>query len=853
MAREYSIETCKQLEAAFDAAQLYRPMRIDHYDAGIELEYEMTPVEPGPQVTVSVLIDKFVGGGFAGQVYKVILTKLQINGDIPIEVGHLKVGNQYAMKILIPPSSGSLFFRNFLYAVGFQGPFQLQVNPTAARAGALWQKFIRAAAQVRFGDEKCVNDIHATFVDSTLGSCGEISDWVEGRTWRLEVDDHLDQLKRWKKGKPAEDSTLGSPEYRSKYTFMTEFVKLLHEVGAHEFARQYEWTTCKSQPNALKRIETNAESTRGLVAVDFRAGLTLLPFLPMSPGDFKLIGQGLARGSLVQFDRGDLDTLKTYLENSPQMREKLPNADTMLNELAHCEIVYRNSVPDVTHNGLRLLYDGKLWNRLFDSAVTGWKTRNLFDPEKETVFRNSKLKTTLFFLLGLVPFLGRFGRKLWVRADWRKHYACMLSSISYFGRAIKGKIAEKLIGWHRAGRAETAMALYNNLFRFCLHVPVSIFPAGLHRFMTDPSILKDKLYFIFIRPYKLLRHPVLREEWMREMVIQSQKKHILSDDDAQTILFQLNDPYIQKYLVALALHLLTIPVTQLVGLIIAIVHWIRNPHLTWVEASAYAVAIQGILAIVPVSPGSFTRGLITTTLAIRDQTVKEYNIALFLSYFKYIGYLAFPIQMAYHYPAMARFMAAHWATDAVHVVPVFGERGALFEHWIFCAFYNWPLTVRRRMQKISEMRANLPARLWHIPVIALLFAGVLAIVYQLYYTQTGIIPSPENKWFMSLKPYFEIAVKPFLAMLVVLLMIAGGFIARFAGGLPRIKRIFAAMICGIFTGIGFSVATFYLETTWQLEEIQLLWPTVWRVFAGAIFCTIGALITEIRTPDPDLK
>ncbi|MHC5156813.1 MAG: hypothetical protein ACYSOZ_01765, partial [Planctomycetota bacterium] len=681
MAREYSIETCKQLEAAFDAAQLHRPMRVGHYDAGIELEYEMTPVEPGSQVTVSVLIDKFVGGGFAGQVYKVILTKLQVNGDVPIEVGHLKVGNHYAMKILIPPSGGSLFFRNFLYAVGFQGPFQLQVNPTAARAGALWQKFIRAAAQVRFGDEKCVNDIHATFVDSTLGSCGEISDWVEGRTWRLEVDDHLDQLKRWKKSKPAEDSTLGSPEYRSKYTFMTEFVKLLHEVGAHEFARQYEWTTCKSQPNALKRIETNAEPAKGLIAVDFRAGLTLLPFLPMSPGDFKLIGQGLVRGSLVQFDRGNLSTLKAYLDNSPQMREKLPIADTMLNELAHCEIVYRNSVPDVTHNGLRLLYDGKLWSRLFDSAVTGWKTRNLFDPEKETVFRNSKLKTILFFLLGLIPFLGRFGRKLWARADWRKHYACMLSSISYFGRAIKGKIAEKLIGWHRAGRvdAETAMALYNNLFRFCLHVPVSIFPAGLHRFMTDPAILKNKLYFVFVRPLKLYFNAHLREEWLRDMVTQGKKKHILSDDDADTILSQVNEPYIQKYLVSLVVHLMTLPVTQIVSAIVAYIFYIKHPDMPEKEKAAAVAGILVLFQIIPISPGSFCRGLYTTILAIRDRNFKDYNIALFLSYFKYVGYLAFPIQMTYHYPAMARFMAAHWATDAVHIVPVFGERGALFE------------------------------------------------------------------------------------------------------------------------------------------------------------------------------
>ena len=61
---------------------------------------------------------------------------------------------------------------------------------------------------------------------------------------------------------------------------------------------------------------------------------------------------------------------------------------------------------------------------------------------------------------------------------------------------------------------------------------------------------------------------------------------------------------------------------------------------------------------------------------------------MFLGFFKYIGYLAFPIQMTYRYPALARFMAGHWATEAVHVVPVFGERGALLEHKIFNLFYK---------------------------------------------------------------------------------------------------------------------------------------------------------------------
>lgn len=845
MATKYSIETCKTLEKTFQETNLYRPMRISHYDAGTELEYEMTPVEPGSKAIVRFTVQKFVGGGFAGQVYKVTLDAITIDGHAVQEWMNLHEGQTYAVKILIPPSGGSLLFRNFLYAVGFQAPFQLQVNPAAARAGALWQKFIRAAAQIHFDDPQCVNDIHATFVDTTLGSCGEISDWVEGRTWRLEVDDHLDQLKHWKKGKAVDEATLGSVEYRSKYVFMTEFVKLLHELGAHEFARQYEWTTCKSQPNCLKRTETNDDPAAGLIGVDFRAGLALLPLLPMSPGDFKLIWLGLKRGSLVQFDRGNLETLEKYLANNPAIAEKLPDADQMLQELKDCETIYRNSIPDITHNHVRLLYDGTLWRQLFDSAVTGWKTRNLVDDTTEKSLRAGKIKTFLFFLLGLIPILGRVCRKIWAKPDWRKHYASILTGFGYFKRALKGRMMEKLINWHRDGRVDSdkALRLKDSIFGYCLHLPLSILPAGLHRFLTDPAILKGKLYFLFIRPFKLYFNAELREQWLRDMVQQGKKKHILSDEDAETILSQINEPYIQKYLVSLVVHLMTLPVTQVVSGIVAVIFYLKHPDMPKDERAVIVGGILVLFQVIPVSPGSFCRGLYTTIMAIRDRNFKDYNIALFLSYFKYVGYLAFPIQMTYRYPAMARFMAAHWATDAVHIVPVFGEQGALFEHWIFCIFYNWPLTVRRRMERISEIRAELKTRLWHIPLITILGAGVLALAHNFYHSHTGLAPVSDNKWF----------IKPLLWLIALTPLAAGWAVTRFAGGLGRGKRILAAALTGLLTGIICSVAAFQMEQTWNLEEIQLWVPLIWRSFALTIFCVMGALVTEIKLPDPDLK
>ena len=137
MKKDYSIEMCKALEDEYRQLGLHRPLPVKSYCAGDIVEYDASAVAPDASDKTSrirVRVEKFIGGGFAGQVYKVKI--LSIEQDI---LPGLSVGDSYAMKILIPPSSGALFFRNLLYWIGFQGPFQLQSNPAAAKAGALWQ------------------------------------------------------------------------------------------------------------------------------------------------------------------------------------------------------------------------------------------------------------------------------------------------------------------------------------------------------------------------------------------------------------------------------------------------------------------------------------------------------------------------------------------------------------------------------------------------------------------------------------------------------------------------------------------------------------------------------------------
>jgi len=792
---------------------------------------------PPKSGSVKIRIEKFIGGGFAGQVYKIRILKL----DTPEgPIAGLTENHAYALKILIPPSGFARLFRNFIYGLAFQGPFSLQVNPAAARAGALWQKFIRQGAKIRLGTEKAVVNIMATVIDSTLGSCGEISEWIEGRMWRFEVEDNLDARR---KNKGGQNEAPQSPEYLSKRSFMAGLVSLLHEMGAVELARQYEWWTCKSQPNALKRTSSDPVPDEGLVAVDFRAGLALLPFIPMCPKDFSLILKGITRGSWVQFDRGNINKLQEFVN---QNSDAFSGMQAALEELKTSENLYRESLPDISHNHIKLLYKGKLWSSIRKGNIQSWRIRNITDDKATEKLSKKVFLSIIFTFLGFIPILGRFIRKIWGRADYRLHYKQLLSSLNYLGRAIRAKRAENLIRWHRAGRVSMnrALRLAASPLRFISHFPLSFFPPGLHRFFTDRKTFLQVLDNIFARPLRLYFKQAAREEWLRNMVSQGQKNGMLTDKEAADIKAQIKEPFIQKYLKSMAVHVCTLPVTQIVSVIVAFAYLKLHPELSWQQASLSAALILGLFQVTPISPGSMVRGLYVTILVIRERNFKDYNIAFFLSFFKYIGYLAFPIQMAYRYSDLARFMAGHWATGAVHIVPIFGERGALLEHTVFDLFYNYPLTIRRRLRERQERRKGLKTRAWHIPLCV--FAGMVVItaIGWFYFLQTGHLPSLKNIWW--------------IVMWVPIL--TGVAVTVWAGGARMSKRILLSAAGGIALALCYAL----LDTTMGvfvfpsgknvLSVMQFLGQVgvsaLWKTFLFTFLAIISALFTEIRRLKP---
>ncbi len=693
----YSIETCKKLWALVEGANLIKKYRKSRYEIGDILKVDLVGVCPDVKYQAIFRIEKFVGGGFAGQVYRVKLIEADFDHQSGAE--KLEVGKCYAMKIMIPPSRFSILFRNLIYWLAYQGPFSAQVNFAAARVGVLWLRLIRRAAKIYLGSEKAIVNSYATFFDHNFNSYGEINEWVPGRTWKFEIDDKIFERKKWRKLEfIPKDGSVNAVEYLTKRKFMAKLVQMLHDMGAPELARQYEWATMKSQPNVLKRNDSNDGYYDGLTAIDFRAGLALLPFLPMSPADFRLIVQGIFRGHFVQFDRGDLNKLTQFIEKH---RDQFNDLRPVFEELQIREVEYRSSLPDISHHGFKLIFKRSLRKSVKQGLVSGWKCKELLDEEQAPKMAQSSARFILFYLLGAVPILGNFFRRLWGNRLYARHIGQIITQSGYLSRVLRAKQANALIDWYRENRVEEA-----RVFRL-IDKPVSFWmqwfflswlPPKWHRFFTDGKYAWKSIKDTVTYPIRFYRDAEFRETWLLQQVELGYAEGMLSAQEADSIRHNVKDVFIQKYLKCVAVHVATLPITQVISVIAAFYAMIRFGQ-TWSEGLLYAGAVLAAFQATPVSPGSLVRGSYVIYLMIKERDVKNYWIAALISFWHYIGYLGFPVQMVAKFPALSRLMAGRWATNIVHIIPVFGERGALLEHWVFDLFFNVPISIRRLFSK----------------------------------------------------------------------------------------------------------------------------------------------------------
>ncbi|MGQ9663425.1 MAG: hypothetical protein ACUVWX_13960 [Kiritimatiellia bacterium] len=701
----YSVELCRQIWLAVERAKLLIPHRPTRYEEGDLLRIEFLTAWPEQPGQAQLRIQKYAGSGFAGQVYRCIAENVRFSGSPPNPIP-LREGGMYAVKLFVPASRFARSFRNLLFWLGFQAPFSPQISEAACRAGVLWQKLARLAAARELGDENAVADVFATFYDPILQSFGEIREWVEGRFWRLEADTRPWLRRKWRRIRPAQTD---SPEYVAKRQFMHRLVTMLHAMGALELARQFEWWTMKSQPNILKRTGHDADPAAGLCAFDFRPGLVLLFFLPMSPGDLKLIWQALRRGLLVQFDRCEVGKMRAFVAAH---RETFAGADKLLEQWERYYLDSQRIRPDLFHHTLRLLCDPSLRRDVRRGLVQGYRAADLIDEPFAKSLSEQPIRFAIFYALGAIPVGGRLLRKIWGNRSFRQHLKLIFTQPAYLWRTLATSARTLLTEWHRNGRTgekHTRLLLRHPWLFWLERITLGLLPAALHRTLAEPAWLGQRLKAAWLFMHTFYRDSTFRQDWLTHIINQGYEEGMLSAEERDGIMRRLADPFIATYLKCLAVHFATLPVTQIVSVLLgmAIAIWTLITGGNWQLISIRFAATLVVFQVIPISPGSLCRGAYVVYRMIRDRNFKDYMIAAPLSFVKYIGYLAFPIQMAATYPALARFMAGRWATNSVRLVPVFGERGALLEHIIFDAFFNLPRIVARPLARHIKGVLNL--------------------------------------------------------------------------------------------------------------------------------------------------
>jgi hypothetical protein len=198
-------------------------------------------------------------------------------------------------------------------------------------------------------------------------------------------------------------------------------------------------------------------------------------------------------------------------------------------------------------------------------------------------------------------------------------------------------------------------------------------------------------------PYRLFFNAAARTSWVSGLVEDGVRAGTLPESEAARIRAETRDPYVQVYLKCLAVHLCLLPSTPIITIAGG---WLYAAArgLTFPEGMARVGLALAFFCVAPFSPGSILRGLYVMGVILWRRELRRLRIALLLSFWRYVGYLAFPIQMARTFPALARFLAARWATRAVHLVPGLGRPGDLLEHRVFDLFFNLPLTLGRMLR-----------------------------------------------------------------------------------------------------------------------------------------------------------
>jgi hypothetical protein len=127
-------------------------------------------------------------------------------------------------------------------------------------------------------------------------------------------------------------------------------------------------------------------------------------------------------------------------------------------------------------------------------------------------------------------------------------------------------------------------------------------------------------------------------------------------------------------------------------------------------------------------------------------------------------------------------------------------------------------------------------RYWHIGICALAGAGIFGIVDFVYLKNIGALPSLKELWWLS----------------ILVPMLCGVLVTLGCGGATLKERFTGSFVCGALIALLYTALSIWIGHSAAIELSDIATKCLWRIFIFSIFSIIGAIVTELKLPDPDL-
>ena len=150
------------------------------------------------------------------------------------------------------------------------------------------------------------------------------------------------------------------------------------------------------------------------------------------------------------------------------------------------------------------------------------------------------------------------------------------------------------------------------------------------------------------------------------------------------------------------------------------------------------------------------------------------------------------------------------------------RRGALLEHKMFNLFYNWPLTIRNRMTKRSQLRSTMPPRHWHVALCSIAAMAIFVVVDLIYLGNSAGLPGLKQIWGLAL----------------TVPLISGAAVTLGAAGAELKHRIIGAALCGVTAGVFSTLISAGINPGNPLDWSEIMVISLWRIFIFSIFSVV---------------